>query len=128
MAKHLAQHGAEVHLWGVVKRCPARRADEINQVCGAQRAFFQPVDIRQYADFGRCGDRGHLGKAWARSPALINNAAANFIAPTKDPSPRGYEAIRSTVMDGAFHHAGLRQALDRTGHQGISGVDAGDLI
>ncbi len=34
---------------------------------------------------------------------LINNAAANFISPTKDISPRGYEAIRSTVMDGSFY-------------------------
>lgn len=33
---------------------------------------------------------------------LINNAAANFISPTKDISPRGYEAICSTVMDGSF--------------------------
>ena len=30
---------------------------------------------------------------------VVNNAAANFIAPTKDLSPRGYEAISSTVMD-----------------------------
>jgi NAD(P)-dependent dehydrogenase (short-subunit alcohol dehydrogenase family) len=42
---------------------------------------------------------------WAHGPltGLINNAAANFIAPTKSLSPRGYDAIRSTVMDGAFY-------------------------
>ena len=34
---------------------------------------------------------------------LVNNAAANFIAPTKDLSPRGFRAITSTVMDGSFH-------------------------
>jgi NAD(P)-dependent dehydrogenase (short-subunit alcohol dehydrogenase family) len=42
---------------------------------------------------------------WADQPltGLINNAAANFIAPTKDLSARGYRAITSTVMDGSFH-------------------------
>src|SRR5438270_14058063 len=34
---------------------------------------------------------------------LVNNAAANFLAPTESLSPRGYEAIRSTVMDGSFY-------------------------
>jgi NAD(P)-dependent dehydrogenase (short-subunit alcohol dehydrogenase family) len=33
---------------------------------------------------------------------LINNAAANFIAPSVDISPRGFAAVRSTVMDGAL--------------------------
>jgi len=42
---------------------------------------------------------------WAVGPltGLVNNAAANFIAPTKDLSPRGFRAITSTVMDGSFH-------------------------
>jgi NAD(P)-dependent dehydrogenase (short-subunit alcohol dehydrogenase family) len=34
---------------------------------------------------------------------LINNAAANFIAQTKDISARAYRAVASTVMDGSFH-------------------------
>lgn len=42
---------------------------------------------------------------WQEGPltGLVNNAAANFIAPTKDLSARGYRAITSTVMDGSFH-------------------------
>lgn len=42
---------------------------------------------------------------WADAPltGLVNNAAANFIAPTEDLSPRGFRAITSTVMDGTFH-------------------------
>ncbi|MBR9909268.1 MAG: SDR family oxidoreductase [Gammaproteobacteria bacterium] len=41
---------------------------------------------------------------WQEGPltGLINNAAANFISPTQDISPRGYAAICSTVMDGSF--------------------------
>lgn len=100
MAKHLAQHGAEVHLWGRREAVLKEAADEINQACGAQRAFFQPVDIRQYDLVDAA-----IAAIWEKHgplTGLINNAAANFIAPTKDLSPRGYEAIRSTVMDGAF--------------------------
>jgi NAD(P)-dependent dehydrogenase (short-subunit alcohol dehydrogenase family) len=42
---------------------------------------------------------------WATGPltGLVNNAAANFIAPTKELSPRGFRAVTSTVMDGSFH-------------------------
>ena len=100
MAKHLAQHGAEVHLWGRREAVLKEAVDEINQACGAQRAFFQPVDIRQYDLVDAA-----IAAIWEKHgplTGLINNAAANFIAPTKDLSPRGYEAIRSTVMDGAF--------------------------
>jgi NAD(P)-dependent dehydrogenase (short-subunit alcohol dehydrogenase family) len=34
---------------------------------------------------------------------LINNAAANFIAQTKDLSPRGFDAVAGTVMNGTFN-------------------------
>src|SRR6202789_2265778 len=46
-----------------------------------------------------------IDRTWAEAPltGLLNNAAANFIAPTKDLSPRGFRAITSTVMDGSFH-------------------------
>jgi NAD(P)-dependent dehydrogenase (short-subunit alcohol dehydrogenase family) len=42
---------------------------------------------------------------WAIGPltGLVNNAAANFIAPTKELSPRGFRAVTSTVMDGSFY-------------------------
>jgi NAD(P)-dependent dehydrogenase (short-subunit alcohol dehydrogenase family) len=42
---------------------------------------------------------------WEEGPltGLVNNAAANFLAPTESLSPRGYEAVRSTVMDGSFY-------------------------
>jgi NAD(P)-dependent dehydrogenase (short-subunit alcohol dehydrogenase family) len=41
---------------------------------------------------------------WEGGPltGLVNNAAANFISPSVDISPRGFAAVRSTVMDGAL--------------------------
>ena len=46
-----------------------------------------------------------MDRIWTDGPltGLVNNAAANFIAPTKDLSPRGFRAVTSTVMDGSFH-------------------------
>jgi NAD(P)-dependent dehydrogenase (short-subunit alcohol dehydrogenase family) len=100
VATHLAQHGANVHLWGRREGVLQEAADEINKACGAARAYFQAVDIRQAESVDAA-----VAAIWAQYgplTGLINNAAANFIAPTKDLSPRGYEAIRATVMDGAF--------------------------
>ncbi|MTE01741.1 SDR family oxidoreductase [Paracoccus sp. YIM 132242] len=46
-----------------------------------------------------------VAKIWESGPltGLVNNAAANFIAPTESLSPRGYQAITQTVMDGSFY-------------------------
>jgi NAD(P)-dependent dehydrogenase (short-subunit alcohol dehydrogenase family) len=45
-----------------------------------------------------------VARIWEGGPltGLVNNAAANFISPSVDISPRGFAAVRSTVMDGAL--------------------------
>lgn len=42
---------------------------------------------------------------WQGGPltGLVNNAAANFVAPTHQLSANGFRAVTSTVMDGSFH-------------------------
>jgi NAD(P)-dependent dehydrogenase (short-subunit alcohol dehydrogenase family) len=109
VAGFLAQHGAHVHLWGRRIEVLQAAADEINQRCGATRAHVQAVDIRKAEVVDAA-----IGQIWDEHgplTGLINNAAANFIAPTKDLSPRGFEAVTSTVMNGAFfttHACGKR--------------------
>jgi len=51
--------------------------------------------------------------------SVVNNAAANFIARTETLSPRAYEAITSTVMNGSFNttHAVGRRWID----EGLTG-------
>jgi NAD(P)-dependent dehydrogenase (short-subunit alcohol dehydrogenase family) len=64
-----------------------------------------------------------MAEIWAEHGPLtsvINNAAANFIAPTASLSARAFEAISSTVMNGSFnttHAAGRRWIA-----QGLPGV------
>lgn len=99
VADFLVAHGAEVHLWGRRGTVLEQAANEINERHGA-RVHYQSVDIRDAAQVDAA-----MEAIWTNHgplTGLLNNAAANFIAPTKDLSPRGFEAITTTVMNGAF--------------------------
>ena len=96
VAAELAAHGAAVHLWGRRQGVLEEAAAEIGE-----RAHTQAVDIRDPDQVDAA-----VQEIWdGHGPltGLINNAAANFIAPTRDLSPRGFEAITSTVMTGSFY-------------------------
>ena len=96
VAGHLAAHGAQVHLWGRRLNVLEEAAAEIGEA-----AHVQTVDVRD-AD----AVDGAVAEIWASHgplTGLINNAAANFIAPTKNLSARAFSAIASTVMNGSFN-------------------------
>jgi NAD(P)-dependent dehydrogenase (short-subunit alcohol dehydrogenase family) len=100
VALGLAEHGAEVHLWGRRDHVLQDAAEEINSVRPGH-AHHQVVDIRDADQVD-----GAVAEIWAdHGPltGLINNAAANFIAETSTLSPRAFRAVTSTVMDGSFH-------------------------
>jgi NAD(P)-dependent dehydrogenase (short-subunit alcohol dehydrogenase family) len=101
VARRLVAHGAEVHLWGRREAVLSDAAAEIADGALAGRAHFQTVDVRD-AD----GVVSSIDAIWERHgplTGLINNAAANFIAPTASLSARAFEAITSTVMNGSFN-------------------------
>lgn len=108
VARHLVDHGAEVHLWG---RRPAvlEEAAAEASVSRPGSVHWQTVDVRK-ADLVSAA----MDEIWTLHGPLtgvINNAAANFIAPTESLSPRAFEAVTSTVMNGSFnttHAAGRR--------------------
>ncbi|MBL6750044.1 MAG: SDR family oxidoreductase [Nevskia sp.] len=122
-AEGLAALGAQVHLWGRRLEVLQAAAAEINGRFGP-RAHVQAVDIRK-ADMVDAA----VGEIWSQHgplTGLVNNAAANFIAPAKDLSPRGFEAITSTVMNGAFfttHACGKRWI-----EQGLKGSVVSTLV
>jgi NAD(P)-dependent dehydrogenase (short-subunit alcohol dehydrogenase family) len=99
IGKALVAKGAAVHICGRRAGVLDEAASEI-AACGTAPVFSHVCDIR---------DADHVDAMmeaiWKAGPltGLVNNAAANFIAPTKDLSPRGFRAITSTVMDGSFH-------------------------
>jgi NAD(P)-dependent dehydrogenase (short-subunit alcohol dehydrogenase family) len=96
VAGHLVKHGAQVHLWGRRLNVLQEAAAEIGE-----GAFVQTVDVRD-ADAVDAA----VASIWEEHgplTGLINNAAANFIAPTKNLSARAFNAISSTVMNGSFN-------------------------
>jgi NAD(P)-dependent dehydrogenase (short-subunit alcohol dehydrogenase family) len=112
VARYLVEHGAEVHIWGRRQNVLEEAVEEISAGRPGS-AHFQTVDVRN-ADLVD----ETVAEIWERHgplTGLINNAAANFIAPTKDISPRAFEAITSTVMNGSFnttHAVGRRWIAD----------------
>jgi NAD(P)-dependent dehydrogenase (short-subunit alcohol dehydrogenase family) len=100
VAARLVKHGAEVHLWGRREAVLAEAADEVARA-GAGAAYYQTVDVRDSSAVDRAIDEIWVGHGPLTS--LLNNAAANFIAPTESLSQRAFEAVTSTVMTGSFN-------------------------
>jgi NAD(P)-dependent dehydrogenase (short-subunit alcohol dehydrogenase family) len=100
VAAGLAAHGAQVHLWGRRETVLADAAAEIS-AAHPGAVHYQTVNVREFDQVAAA-----VAEIWERHGPLtgvLNNAAANFIAPTVSLSPRAFEAITSTVMTGSFN-------------------------
>ena len=100
VATRLVAHGAQVHLWGRRENVLAEAAAEIS--AGHPGSIhYQPVNVRDFDQVAAA-----VAEIWHRHgplTGLLNNAAANFIAPTASLSPRAFDAVVSTVMTGSFN-------------------------
>ncbi len=99
IARGFAQHGATVYICGRREGILAEAAAEISAGTGG-KVIAIGCNLREPDSVAAMAERIWQDGALT---GLVNNAAANFISPTKDLTPRGYEAIRSTVMDGNFY-------------------------
>src|SRR5262245_19519709 len=93
VAARLVRHGAEVHLWGRREAVLAEAAEEVADGRNGV-VHFQTVDVRDSASVDAA-----VEEMWQRHgplTGLLNNAAANFIAPTATLSQRAFEAVTST--------------------------------
>src|ERR1700757_153213 len=84
VAGRLVAHGAEVHLWGRRETVLAEAAAEIS-ACRPGAVHYQTVNVRDFDLVAAAID-----EIWDRHgplTGLLNNAAANFIAPTVPLSP-----------------------------------------
>jgi len=99
IAEGLLAHGAEVVICARRESVLADTVAEL-QAAGHEAVSYWVTDIRSPESIEEM-----IESIWAEGPltGLMNNAAANFISPTKDISPNGYRAICSTVMDGSFY-------------------------
>lgn len=99
MAKRFAGLGARVAITG---RNADRLAAAAREIVGsAGPAFAHRSDVREYEQVQSMVQavESELGPV----DVLVNNAAGNFLAPTEDLSPRGFDAIVRTVLNGTFH-------------------------
>jgi NAD(P)-dependent dehydrogenase (short-subunit alcohol dehydrogenase family) len=101
LAKSFVGNGAAVTICGRREGVLHEAVGELERhAANGGRIAYEICDVRDAAQIDAMVER-----IWADGPltGLVNNAAANFIAPSVEISPRGFEAVRSTVMDGALH-------------------------
>lgn len=100
LARHFVAHGASVHICGRRQAVLEQAAAELQKAAQhGGTAEWHICDVREAEQIEAMVER-----IWSGGPltGLVNNAAANFISPSVDISPRGFAAVRSTVMDGAL--------------------------
>lgn len=113
MAEDYLRLGAEVYICGRRKNVLDDTARELMDKHGGS-VKTHAVDIRVAGAVDEM-----IGEIWADGgplTGLVNNAAGNFISPTKDLSPRGFDAIAGIVFHGSFyvtHACGRRWIEDK---------------
>jgi len=99
MASHYGQHGADLYICGRRENVLKDTATEIVDKYGVN-VTYETLDIRASADV-----EGYIDRIFQEAPldGLVNNAAGNFISPTKDLSHKGFDAIANIVFHGTFY-------------------------
>ena len=99
MATHYAEHGANIFICGRRENVLKETANEIMDKHGVS-VEYETLDIRAPQDVDN-----YIDRIFQKSPldGLVNNAAGNFISPTKDLSPKGFDAIANIVFHGTFY-------------------------
>ncbi len=100
MAEAYLKLGADIYICGRRKGVLDKTADALMKAHGG-RVGTHAVDIRVAQAVDEM-----IGAIWEDGGALtglVNNAAGNFISPTKDLSARGFDAIANIVFHGSFY-------------------------
>ena len=115
MASHYAEHGAELYICGRRLNVLEETAKELKEKFNA-KVHFETLDIRASKDVD-----DYIERIFEEGPldGLVNNAAGNFISPTKDLSHKGFDAIANIVFHGTFYitHSVGRRWIE-SGHKG----------
>lgn len=99
MAKKFAALGGRVAITGRSAERLAGAAAEIDP--SGERVFTHPCDVRDFAQVE--ATTAAVVERFGGVDVLVNNAAGNFLAPTEELSPNGFNAVVQTVLNGTFH-------------------------
>ena len=99
MATHYGQHGADLYICGRRENVLKDTATEIEDKYDV-KVNYETLDIRASSDV-----ESYIDRIFQEGPldGLVNNAAGNFISPTKDLSHKGFDAIANIVFHGTFY-------------------------
>ena len=99
MATHYGQHGADLYICGRRENVLKDTATEIEDKYNV-KVNYETLDIRASSDV-----ESYIDRIFQEGPldGLVNNAAGNFISPTKDLSHKGFDAIANIVFHGTFY-------------------------
>ena len=99
MATHYGQHGADLYICGRRENVLKDTATEIEDKYNV-KVNYETLDIRASSDV-----ESYIDGIFQEGPldGLVNNAAGNFISPTKDLSHKGFDAIANIVFHGTFY-------------------------
>ena len=99
MATHYGQHGADLYICGRRENVLKDTANEIEDKYDV-KVNYETLDIRASSDV-----ESYIDRIFQEAPldGLVNNAAGNFISPTKDLSHKGFDAIANIVFHGTFY-------------------------
>ena len=119
IARRYAELGAELWLAGRRGGVLQETASELEKAHGV-KIRTHAVDIRDAQAVDAMVER-----IWTESgplSGLVNNAAGNFISPTKDLTPNGFNAIANIVFHGTFY------VTHAVGKRWIAGGHKGSVI
>ncbi|SUZ54427.1 uncharacterized protein METZ01_LOCUS7281 [marine metagenome] len=111
MASEYADLGAEVYICGRRQSVLDDTVSEVTNNGGKIKAYACDIRVSEAVN-------DMIETIWSDGgplTGLVNNAAGNFISPTKDLSPKGFEAISNIVFRGSFyvtHACGTRWITD----------------
>ena len=99
MANHFAEHGAELFICGRRENVLKETSDQISEKYNTN-VHYQTLDIRASKDVD-----DYIQSIFDDKPlnGLVNNAAGNFVSPTKDLSHKDFDAIANIVFHGTFY-------------------------
>ena len=99
MASHYAKHGADLYICGRRENVLKETANQLIEDFGV-KVKYETLDIRASSDV-----ESYIERVFEEGPldGLVNNAAGNFISPTKDLSHKGFDAIANIVFHGTFY-------------------------
>jgi NAD(P)-dependent dehydrogenase (short-subunit alcohol dehydrogenase family) len=100
MAMKFAELGAGLVLAARDKTRLEKSAAEIREKTGA-KVLSVETNVKSFEDCERMVKA--TVDAFGAVDGLVNNAAGNFLAPSEDLSPNGWNAVVDIVMKGSFH-------------------------